>query len=599
MRIDRRRALSMFALGAIAAPDAASAKAAQAYRGKIRFDHGVASGDPTSDGVLLWTRVTPVGDAGASIPVSWEVATDAVFARVVSRGATRTDAGRDWTVKAEANGLKPGTDHHYRFRVGAAVSPTGRAKTLPVGPVADVVLAVTTCALYPAGFFNAYAHMAAAERLDAVIELGDYIYEYGAEVGKYGMEAGRKLGRIPEPAHDIVTLADYRTRYAQYRREPELQAAHARAAWICIWDDHETANDSWAGGAENHDASEGPWIDRERAALRAYYEWMPIRDPQPGKAFEAINRSFAFGDLASVIMLESRLMARAYQLELSRDGDITQTVYVIGEKGVRTPLADRAAAAAMMRAGPLPAGHVLGPDLEAVHERIWNPDRQMLGPVQEQWLAQEMQASVKAGRPWQVLGSGTVMAKRMNPDVYAMMGEATVNGLITRQPPEQRKYAQSMADSFRYRLPFELDSWNGYPAARERVYDAVKTAGPAANALVISGDSHAFWGCELHDEAGLRVATELGSSSVTSPSLGDQAGGVQIGAVFTAQNKEVKFCDQLAKGYMRLTLTPGEAKTEMIAVPHLVRTTDAKTLATFRVRPTKTLGSGPLERVTG
>ncbi len=436
MRIDRRRALSLFALGAVATPQAVSAKAARAYPGKVRFDHGVASGDPLAHSLLLWTRVTPVGDAGAFIPVAWEIATDQAFAHVVARGATRTDAARDWTVKAEADGLQPGVDHHYRFRVGATVSPVGRGKTLPVGKVADVVLAVTTCALYPAGYFNAYAHMAAAERLDAVIELGDYIYEYGAEPGKYGMEAGRKLGRIPEPAHDIVTLADYRQRYAQYRREPELQAAHARAAWICIWDDHETANDSWAGGAENHEASEGPWIEREKAALRAYYEWMPIRDPQPGRAFEAINRSFAFGDLASVIMLESRLMARSYQLELSRDGDVPQTVYLIGDKGLRTPLADKAQAAALMRAGPLPAGHVLGPDLDAVHERIWNPDRQMLGPLQEEWLAQEMQGSVKAGRPWQVLGSGTVMAKRLNPDVYAMMGEATVNGLITRQPAE-------------------------------------------------------------------------------------------------------------------------------------------------------------------
>ena len=601
MRIDRRRALSLFALGALAAPEAASAKAALAYAGRVSFEHGVASGDPLADRVVLWTRVTPTGVAPTLLPVAWEVARDPGFRHIVARGAVRTDAERDWTVKVDAVGLASGAEHYYRFRVGRAVSPTGRAKTLPVGPVADVVMAVTTCALHPNGYFNAYGHIARSERLDVVVELGDYIYEYGAGPGKYGMENGRKLGRIPEPAHDCVSLADYRMRFAQYRREPELQAAHARAAWICIWDDHETANDSWVGGAENHEEkTEGPWVDREQAALRAYYEWMPIRDPQPGKAFEAINRSFQFGDLASLIMLESRLVARSYQTELNRAGDIPQTVYVIGEKGQRTPMPDRAKAQAMLKAaegGKLPDGFAQGPDIEALQAYLHNPDRQLLGPRQEQWLAQEMQASVRAGRPWQVLGSGTVMGKRKNPNVYAMMGEKVVQGLIDKVPPEQRSYAVSMADSFRYPLPFELDSWNGYPAARERVYDIVKASGPSANAFVISGDSHAYWANELHDDAGLRVAVEVGSSSVTSPSLGDQSGGVQIGAVFTAQNKDVKFCDQLAKGYVRLTLTKAQAKAELIATPYLERSDAAKVLATFTVATTTTLGAAPLVKV--
>ena len=600
MRIDRRRALSLFALGAVTVPAEASARAALAYAGPVGFDHGVASGDPLADRLVLWTRVTPKAAAPVGLPVAWEVARDPAFRHVVARGAVRTDAERDWTVKVDAGGLAPGVEHYYRFRVGQAVSPVGRARTLPVGSTPDVVMAVTTCALHPNGYFNAYRHIADTERLDVVVELGDYIYEYGAEPGKYGMENGRRLGRIPEPAHDCVTLADYRTRFAQYRREPELQAAHARAAWICIWDDHETANDSWVGGAENHDAStQGPWIDREQAALRAYYEWMPIRDPAPGRAFEAINRSFQFGDLVSLIMLESRLVARAYQTELNRPGDIPQTVYAIGEKGKRTPLEDGARAQAMLKAaggGKLPDGFVQGPDIGALEAYLHNPDRQLLGPRQEQWLAEEMQASVKAGRPWQVLGSGTVMGKRKNPDVYAMMGEAVVNGLIAKVPAEQRSYAVSMADSFRYPLPFELDSWNGYPAARERVYDIVKASGPAANAFVISGDSHAYWANELHDEAGLRVAVEVGSSSVTSPSLGDEAGGVQIGSVFAAQNKDVKFCDQLAKGYVRLTLTRTQAKAELIALPILERTDKGKVLATFTLAATNTAGAGPLVR---
>lgn len=594
MRLDRRRALSLFALGALSVPEAASAKAAQAYRGGVGFAHGVASGDPLADRVVLWTRVTPKGAPPPSLPVAWEVARDPGFAHIVARGAVRTDAARDWTVKVDAAGLAPGTEHYYRFRVGTTASPTGRAKTLPVGPTPDVVLAAVSCALHPNGYFNAYADIGRAERLDAVVELGDYFYEYGSAPGKYGMDNGVKLGRIPEPAHDCVTLADYRIRFAQYRREPELQAAHARAAWICIWDDHETANDSWMGGAENHSPEQGPWIDREAAALRAYYEWMPIRDPAPGRAFEAINRSFQFGDLASLIMLESRLVARSNQTELGREGDIPQTVYQVGAKGKRTVVADKAQAQAMLKAGPLPQGYAVGPDLVALEAHLWNPDRQMLGPRQEQWVAEEIKASVKAGRPWQVLGSGTVMGKRHNPDVYAMMGEDTVRNLLAQFPAEQRREAEAIAESFRYPMPFELDSWNGYPAARERVYDAIKAAGPKANAFVIAGDSHAYWANELHDAAGQRLAAEVCTSAITSPSLGDQAGGVQLGPVFTAQNKEVKFCDQIAKGYLRLTLTPTMAKTELIAVPIATRTKATKVLATFTVAATDTPGAAPL-----
>jgi len=251
MLIDRRRALSLLALST-AAPAAAATVHRKAYTGGIEFLHGVASGDPLTDRVVLWTRVTPKSPVHGHIEVVWEVASDAGFHHLAAHGTHTTGPERDYTVKVDAAGLKPGHDYFYRFRFAKHASPVGRTRTLPTGPVRDVVLAFVTCALYPAGYFNAYHHIAQLPRVDAIVELGDYIYEYGAGDDDYGMKIGKKLGRIPEPAHDIVSLDDYRTRHALYKRDEDLQAAHARAPWICVWDDHETANDSWTGGAENH-----------------------------------------------------------------------------------------------------------------------------------------------------------------------------------------------------------------------------------------------------------------------------------------------------------------------------------------------------------
>jgi phosphodiesterase/alkaline phosphatase D-like protein len=158
--------------------------------------------------------------------------------------------------------------------------------------------------LYGGGLFNVYDAIAKQPTLDAVLHLGDYIYEYGAD--GYGADIARKIGRIVEPSHEILTLTDYRQRHAQVKRDANMQAAHARAAFICVWDDHEVANDDWIGGAENHDpAKEGDWKARKAAAMQAYFEWMPIRDPLPGRPWEAINRSFEFGDLATLAMVET------------------------------------------------------------------------------------------------------------------------------------------------------------------------------------------------------------------------------------------------------------------------------------------------------
>nr|WP_202510716.1 alkaline phosphatase D family protein [Streptomyces sp. SID5643] len=271
------------------------------------FLHGVASGDPLPDGVLLWTRVTPVPEAipgsgaGPDTEVSWTVAEDKAFTTVVAKGSTTATAASDHTVKADIRGLKPGTDYWFRFSAGGTDSPTARTRTAPAhdAPVPGLRFGVVSCANWEAGYFSPYRHLAARGDLDAWLHLGDYIYEYGT--GEYGTRG--KVVRPHTPAHEIVTLADYRARHARYKTDPDLQALHATAPVVAIWDDHEFANDAFAGGAENHtEGAEGTWSARQAAAKQAYFEWMPVRPAIAGTTY----RRLRFGKLADLSLLDLR-----------------------------------------------------------------------------------------------------------------------------------------------------------------------------------------------------------------------------------------------------------------------------------------------------
>lgn len=532
MRIDRRGLLALIGAGA-----ATPAMARGGVQGEAAFLHGVASGDPGPDTAVLWTRVTPPDPASGPVEVILEIAEDAGFADA-RRVRLSAAAERDFTVKHLAEGLTPGHEHHYRFRSGEAVSPVGRVKTLPVGATPDVVLAVASCQLHPGGLFNAYEAMAGLERLDAVVHLGDYIYEYGAAEDDYGMATGARLNRLPDPPREIVTLSDYRRRHAQYKSDPDLQAAHARAAFICVWDDHEVANDTWMTGAENHQPeSEGGFAARKAAALRAYYEWMPIREPGRGVLAEAIHRSFDFGDLATLAMVETRLTARTAPLSYA---DLTFTA---GPDG--TPV----------------------PDIAAFEARRHDPARELLGAAQRDWLGRTLSASRAAGRPWQVLGNQVVMGRVRGPDVAAMVPAAQLSALLETLPETVRPQVEQAIALFRLGLPFNLDSWDGFPADRERLYALFAQAG--VRPIVLSGDSHAFWVNTLKDASGARRAVEFGTSAVSSPSPGDMVAGLPLGPALTAANEEVVFCDQTAKGFVRLTLTRERATAELMAVSTL------------------------------
>ncbi|OAH14431.1 alkaline phosphatase D family protein [Streptomyces jeddahensis] len=305
-RAPRRRTVVKAAAATAALAPLAAAPEALAADGPA-FLHGVASGDPLPDGVLLWTRVTPVPEAvpgsgkGPDTEVRWEIAEDKGFTTVVGRGTTIATAGSDHTVKADVRGLRQASVYYFRFRAGDAVSPVGRTRTAPAYDAAasGVRFGVVSCSNWEAGWFSAYRHLAGRADLDAVLHLGDYIYEY--KTGEY--PAAQYGVRTHEPQHEIVTLADYRTRHGRYKTDPDLQALHAAHPVIAIWDDHEFANDAWSGGAQNHTPeTEGDWAERQAAAKRAYFEWMPVRPSTEGTVY----RRLRFGRLADLHLLDLR-----------------------------------------------------------------------------------------------------------------------------------------------------------------------------------------------------------------------------------------------------------------------------------------------------
>lgn len=497
----------------------------------VQFAHGVASGDPLADRVMLWTRVTPPADFSAEIPVQWEVASDAAFASIVARGEVRTSATRDYTVKVDATGLKPATAYHYRFKAFEATSPTGRTRTLPTGSVAQVKLAVFSCANYPAGYFNVYADAARRGDLDATVHLGDYLYEYGQ--GGYASGNAAALSRLSQPANEILSLADYRTRHAQYRTDADLQALHAAAPMIAVWDDHEIANDTWMNGAENHQAAEGSFAARKAVALQAYHEWMPTRNAQP----DVIYRSFAFGNLLALHMLDTRVVGRDAQVDY----------------------------AAFFKPG--------GFDAAGFTAAVGNPARQLLGTAQTHWLQQQMTAS---SATWQMLGQQVLMGRMNIPapilmetlqpgsgvtvSRYAAIVAKARTAPATLTPEEQAILAQPS-------IPYNLDAWDGYQAARETVLGMARAMNK--NLVVLAGDTHNAWASELNDMNGNPVGVEFATSSVSSPGFEEylpNENPATLSAALLQLVEPLKYCDTARRGYMVVTATATECRAQWVYV---------------------------------
>ncbi|MBA4285520.1 MAG: hypothetical protein C0434_08325, partial [Xanthomonadaceae bacterium] len=417
--LDRRHFLKSAAAGLAASalpllPEGGNA--AQAQAASLSFVHGVASGDPLRDRVILWTRVTVPG--GTPVTVQYRIATDPGLATLVQTGSVIADASGDHTVKIDAAGLEPGRTYYYRFNVGPVRSPIGRTRTLPVGNVDRLRIAVASCSSLAHGYFNAYARIAERADLDLVLHLGDYIYEYGN--GDYGS------ARNYEPPHEILTLADYRTRHAQYKREPELQELHRQHPVVAIWDDHEFANNAFKDGAENHQPdTEGDWATRVAAALQAYYEWMPTRVPDAND-LRRNWRNFSIGNLADLYMLEERVGAR--------DETIAAPVQLLPQAGLGV----------FTQTGA-----------------YTDPNRQLLGLTQEDWLITGLRMAPK--NKWKLIGQGVMFAQ------LKVLG---------------------MPNATRLSQYFNVDQWDGYNPRRERIFDALTGNAqhdPVDNVVVLTG----------------------------------------------------------------------------------------------------------------
>ncbi|RLQ23609.1 alkaline phosphatase [Seongchinamella sediminis] len=524
-RISRRKALA--GLSATAAlPLVGCAGFARQAGDATAFAHGVASGDPDAHSVVLWTRITTERRTASG---KWIVTEDPEHRRVVKRGVFATDRSRDMTVKLVIDGLEPGRTYYYSFKYKGKNSPIGRTRTLPAGPLDKIGIALASCSNYPFGYFNAYETIALDPGVDLVLHLGDYIYEYGPD--GYGGRAGAELGREHRPRRETISLKDYRRRHAQYKADPQSQMMHAAHPLIAIWDDHESTDNPWREGANNHQQdTEGDWQSRRERSLQAYYEWMPVREPVAGTGREQYWRHYKFGDLASLVTLETRHTARDEQLDYDRYRDLLQTREGIGE----------------------------------FQQQLNAPDRRLLAPEMEAFLGAALRDSVAAGQPWRIIGNQVPMARSYIP---AISDEQLAQLALDESHPLYDE-AQAFRALGPAQLPMFLDAWDGYPWARERFYELSREAG-AQDLLVVTGDSHAFWQNQLFDASGRPMGLELGTTGITSPgafaSLGREGAAMMDGLV-AAGSPEILWTEGLTRGYVRLTLTPTEASVDYVGV---------------------------------
>ncbi|MBB4657858.1 alkaline phosphatase D family protein [Parvularcula dongshanensis] len=537
MDITRRMALTGGLIGLAACETTGRGRARE--ESPARFAWGVASGDPAPDSVVLWTRAEPLaGDAARGVV---EVAEDEGFEAVVWSAPFEATPATDYTVKVVPTGLKPGGRYHYRFRAGGT-QIAGRTRTLPAR--ADRArFAVVSCSNYPFGHFNAYAAIA-REEIDAVIHLGDYIYEYGAD--GYGGKVGERLGRTHAPAKECVTLDEYRVRHRQYKTDAGSWAMHAAMPLIAVWDDHETANNSWEGGAQNHQPDEGDWGARERAALQAYYEYMPVREPDADP--EALFRSYEWGGLVTLAAIETRLTARSKQFEYDE---------------VLPELTSPRAIAAWRE------------------ETLGAEDRRMMGTAQEDFLARTFSRSKERGVPWRLVANQVIMARVTAPDLAPHLTDADITAIETEWD-QIRAFVRFTSLG----LPLNLDAWDGYPAARARLFERAREAG-AADLLVLTGDTHESWANSLHDEDGTPMGTELGVTGVSSPGpTGYLKGRARdYSLLLRQQNPEVRWHATDGNGYIDLILTPEGGEAAYVMVDTLEREDPGTTVrARFALR---------------
>jgi alkaline phosphatase D len=452
------------------------------------FPLGIASGSPRPTSVVLWTRVRPSDRA-----VTWAIAEDEGMQRVVRSGNVEAEARWAHTVHVDVDGLRPGRPYWYRFTVAGAASPVGRTRTAPDPreKVAQLRFAFASCQQYEQGYFSAHRHMA-AEGLNAVLFVGDYIYELS-----WGRELVRRHG-TGRPTE----LYEFRDRYALYKSDRDLQAAHAAHPWIVTWDDHEVTDD-YTNDVSPADPDPARFLKQRAAAYQAFWEHMPLPNsmrPQ-GLSLRLYDR-YRFGDLAELQVLDDR-QYRSHH-----------------------------ACRATLTRGKL---------LTGCDERI-DPSRTMLGAEQEAWFADGMK---RASARWNVVAQQTLMAE------------------VDRGQDGQHSWW--------------ADGWDGYPAARQRLLDAV-AASPVRDTLVLGGDVHSFWAADLARERAV-VATEFVGGSITSQ--GPAENGVKARL---SRNPHLRYGRTGVNGYGIVALDPKGAQVTFRTVSSVKQSeTTIDTLARFAV----------------
>ncbi|MFD3001101.1 alkaline phosphatase D family protein [Pontibacter toksunensis] len=519
------------------------------------FSEGVASFDPTQDRVILWTRYTPAAYEKGKPELMLDVARDREFKQVLVSQSVEIDTASDNTVNVDVSNLTSNTKYYYRFRSegNRAISVVGETKTLPAaGEASEVKMAVVSCANYQSGLFNVYGAVAESDA-DVVVHLGDYIYEY--EIGGYGTnELTLALGRLHHPAGETITLSDYRARYRQYRRDEQLQKLHQLKPFICVWDDHEVANDAYENGALNHQPGEGSYETRKLNAIQAWHEYLPARVTDNAK----IYRNFEIASLVNLMMLDTRIVGR--------DKQLYYTDYI-------TPT---------------------GLDAAAFLAAWQNPNRTILGSEQRSWLMSTLGTS---SAKWQVLGSQVLMAKMFvpaellliigqialgnaSPEVFAQFTSAvtelvTIKVRILQGDPTVTATERARIETV---LPYNLDAWDGYPVEREIVY----AAAAGKKLISLAGDTHNAWHSDLTTVSGTRAGVEFAASSVTSPGLEALFGNdpetiCGLEQALTILIDDLHYLNASDRGYIMASFSNSEAQAEW----RFVRTIAVKNTSTF------------------
>ena len=495
------------------------------------FDQGVASFDPSSSSVIIWTRYNR-----SNTEVIWEVSTKQNFETILRTGKIMTDVMRDNTIAIELTELEADQKLYYRFSnvEDEAVSVIGETITLPVN-ASSVQLAVCSCSNYQAGLFNVYDAMAKSSA-DIIVHLGDYFYEY--EAGGYGASPeNASLGRVHQPANEILSLDDYRTRYKQYRSDASLQLAHQKKPFICVWDDHEIANDTWKDGAENHtEATEGSFEVRKQNALQAYSEFLPFSRTDANNNM-LIYRKVNIGNLVNLLMLDTRVIARDKQLDLNN-------YFTQG-----------------------------GFDAVSFQTDLSDPSRTLVGTTQRNWLVNEINNSTAK---WQVLGQQVLMGKMYVPAeillAFGTPGFETVLTEIVTIKVRMLNNDPTLTDEEKARvltvLPYNLDAWDGYPVDRETIYASLG----GKKIVTLAGDTHNAWHNTLYTQGGDEVGVELATSSVSSPGFETYLGDVDAETVAAFEQAMTLLVDGLSyfdasrRGYIMATFTEAEVKSEWVFV---------------------------------